>query len=216
MLPFHAAPFFSNPSAFSFENGGSEIRDPAATFQVESLAGPSFLSSSISAKTLMEATVETTTTAKAGKYLTFILGDEYYGIPVLKVREIIRLVPITLVPQMPEFIKGVVNLRGKIIPVVDLRLRFQLPNVQDTERTCIVVVQVAMAGRNHTAMGLIVDAVEEVINIAPGDIEETPDFGTKLDTEYLLGMAKVKGKVKALLDIDRVIAADALSHVTQS
>ncbi|HOW64689.1 MAG TPA: chemotaxis protein CheW [Candidatus Paceibacterota bacterium] len=164
----------------------------------------------------MEATVETTTTAKAGKYLTFILGDEYYGIPVLKVREIIRLVPITLVPQMPEFIKGVVNLRGKIIPVVDLRLRFQLPNVQDTERTCIVVVQVAMAGRNHTAMGLIVDAVEEVINIAPGDIEETPDFGTKLDTEYLLGMAKVKGKVKALLDIDRVIAADALSHVTQS
>ena len=162
-----------------------------------------------------ETVVENATKAKPGKYLTFVLGEEFYGIPVLKVREIIRLVPITLVPQMPSFVKGVINLRGKIIPVVDLRLRFELPDIKDTERTCIVVVQVAMGGNAKAAMGLIVDAVEEVTNITAGEIEDTPDFGTKLSTEYLMGMAKVKGKVKALLDIDCVIAADALAKLAQ-
>jgi purine-binding chemotaxis protein CheW len=161
-----------------------------------------------------ETNLEAGAKAKPGKYLTFILGEEYYGIPVLKVREIIRLVPITLVPKMPDYIKGVLNLRGKIIPVVDLRQRFGLAGIQDTERTCIVVVQVEMKDGLKTPMGLIVDAVEEVLSIAASEIEPTPDFGTKLDTDYLQGMAKVKGTVKALLDIDRVIAAEAGTSLT--
>jgi purine-binding chemotaxis protein CheW len=148
--------------------------------------------------------------ALAGKYLTFGLGDESYGLPVLKVREIIKLTPITAVPQMPDYVKGVINLRGKVIPVVDLRAKFGLAKAATTERTCIVVVQVEMADHSKTFMGLIVDGVEEVAHIATQDIEETPDFGATLNTDYILGMAKVKGAVKALLDIDRVVTADGL------
>jgi purine-binding chemotaxis protein CheW len=151
--------------------------------------------------------------ASAGKYLSFLLGRESYGIDVLKIREIIRMVDITAVPQMPEYIKGVINLRGKIIPVVDLRLRFGFVDSETTERTCIVVVQVRSTSGASIQMGLVVDAVEEVLNIAAGDIEETPDFGTKLDTEYLTGMAKVKGRVTALLDIDRVLGAAAITEL---
>lgn len=150
----------------------------------------------------------------AGKYLTFALGDESYGIPVLKVREIIRLVPITIVPQMPDYIKGVINLRGKIIPVVDLRSKFGMVSVKTTERTCIVVVQVN-AGKDKTLhMGVVVDAVEEVLNITAGDIEDIPEFSTLVDAEnvhgvaYILGMAKIKAGVKMLLDIDRVLTGE--------
>lgn len=161
----------------------------------------------------MPETIETTTLTKqahlSGKYLTFRLHGESYGISVLKVREIIKLVPITRVPQMPSHIKGVINLRGKIIPVVDLRLKFDLDASEDKEQTCIVVVQVILASRASLLMGLIVDAVEEVANIAAADIEETPDFGTTVDTAYILGMAKIKGAVKTLLDIDRVVAGEA-------
>jgi purine-binding chemotaxis protein CheW len=168
----------------------------------------------------MSASVAEPTTAAtralAGKYLTFQLGRESYGIAVLKVREIIRQQAATPVPQMPRYVKGVINLRGKIIPVVDLRVKFELSAVKDTDQTCIVVVQVSIPGRPAVQMGLIVDGVEEVINIAQGDIEETPDFGAKLDTEYILGMAKIKGVVKALLDIDRVVTADTLKQVTDS
>ena len=148
--------------------------------------------------------------ATAGKYLTFVLGKESYGIPVLKIREIIRMQHVTLVPQMPDYIRGVINLRGKIIPVVDLRAKFELAETEVTERTCIVVVQVASPGGISLSMGLVVDAVEEVINIGASDIEATPDFGATLDTEYILGMAKIKGAVKALLDIDRVVSVDAI------
>jgi purine-binding chemotaxis protein CheW len=153
--------------------------------------------------------------ALAGKYLTFVLGRESYGVAVLKIREIIRMQDITLVPQMPEFIKGVINLRGKIIPVVDLRIKFKLSKAETTERTCIVVVQVTLPSRNALAMGLVVDAVEEVINIGTADIEDTPDFGAKLDTEYILGMAKIKGAVKTLLDIDKVVAAETIENLKQ-
>ncbi len=146
----------------------------------------------------------------AGKYLTFKLQNESYGIAVLKIREIIQMQSITLVPQMPAFIKGVINLRGKIIPVIDLRIKFGLDQVADTERTCIIVVQVNLVGRPALQMGLIVDAVEEVTNLAAADIEGTPDFGAKLDTEYIMGMAKVKGVVKTLLDIDRIVGADTM------
>jgi len=143
----------------------------------------------------------------AGKYLTFGLGRESYGIGVLKIREIIRITNITAVPQMPGHVRGVINLRGKIIPVVDLRLRFGLEGAATNERTCIVVVQVDLPSGAKSQMGLIVDGVEEVIQIAPADIEETPEFGGAIDTAYIIGMAKVRGAVKALLDIDKVLVA---------
>jgi purine-binding chemotaxis protein CheW len=152
----------------------------------------------------------------AGKYLTFTLHRESYGIDVLKVREIIRLTDITAVPQMPAYVRGVINLRGKIIPVIDLRLRFGFSNVENTEQTCIVVVQVALPDGKSIQMGLIVDGVEEVLNIAGADIEETPDFGATIATDYILGMAKIKGAVKALLDIDCVLGASELQQVQSS
>ncbi|HLP78399.1 MAG TPA: chemotaxis protein CheW [Candidatus Paceibacterota bacterium] len=145
----------------------------------------------------------------AGKYLTFRLGNESYGFDVLKIREIIRMTEITAVPQMPAYVKGVINLRGKIIPVMDLRLRFGLAD-EKSEHTCIVVVQVKLPEGRTTQMGLVVDSVEEVVNIAAGDIEETPDFGTAITADYLLGMAKIKGVVKALLNIDRIVGSESI------
>ena len=158
----------------------------------------------------------TTMTALAGKYLTFALGGESYAIPVLKVREIIRLTSITAVPQMPDYIRGVINLRGKIIPVMDLRLRFGFAGAANTEQNCIVVVQVKNPAGQATAMGLVVDAVEEVAQLAASDIEETPDFGAQVDTGYILGMAKIKGVVKALLDIDRVIGGETAARMADT
>jgi purine-binding chemotaxis protein CheW len=152
-------------------------------------------------------TVETKSAATnlAGKYLTFILSQECYGIPVLKVREIIRLALITPVPQMPPYVKGVINLRGKIIPVIDLCAKFGLEHAASAENACIVVVQVNGPENRPIQLGLAVDGVEEVCQLAPGDIEETPEFGAALDTSCILGMAKVKGVVNTLLDIDRVV-----------
>jgi purine-binding chemotaxis protein CheW len=147
------------------------------------------------------------------KYLTFRLGAESYGVGVLRVREIIRMADVTPVPQMPSYIKGVINLRGKIIPIVDLRLKFSLPNVKDTDQTCIVVVQVKQASGVFNMMGLVVDAVEEVANIAATEVEQTPDFGANVQTDYIVGMAKVKGSVKTLLDMDKVIACETLARI---
>jgi len=151
------------------------------------------------------------TRSAAGKYLTFKLGDESYGIVVLKIREIIKLTAITVVPQMPAYVKGVINLRGKIIPVSDLRLKFGLAESAPTQHTCIIVVQVKLPEGKLSQMGLIVDAVEEVTNIAEADIEKTPDFGTSITTEAILGMAKIKNIVKTLLDIDRVFAGSEVA-----
>ena len=152
----------------------------------------------------------------AGKYLTFTLHRESYGIDVLKVREIIRLTTITAVPQMPDYVRGVINLRGKIIPVMDLRLKFGFPDAQSTEQTCIIVVSVKMPDGKATQMGLVVDGVEEVTNLAAAEIEETPDFGGEIATHYIIGMAKVKGTVKTLLDIDGVIGADTVKKLSAS
>jgi len=161
----------------------------------------------------MSTTAETTATAStaalAGKYLTLLLDNEAYGIAVLKVREIIRHQKITPVPQMPEYVKGVINLRGRVIPVVDLRVKFGL-QAEVTERTCIIVVQIQHPSGTSLQMGLVVDSVEEVANLTAADIEPTPEFGAKLDTSYLLGMAKIKGQAKTLLDIDKVVTADAI------
>jgi purine-binding chemotaxis protein CheW len=144
----------------------------------------------------------------AGRYLTFTLEPECYGIDVLKVREIIRLTTITPVPQMPPHMRGVINLRGKIIPVTDLRLRFGLDAVNTSKRACIIVVQVNLPDDRTTQVGLLVDGVEEVLNIPEADIEGAPDFGAEISTEYILGMAKTQASVKTLLDIDRIMGGN--------
>lgn len=141
---------------------------------------------------------------RVGKYLTFSMGNEEYGIGILKVKEIIGLMPVTPVPRTPNYVKGVINLRGKVIPVIDLRLRFDMPPADYTERTCIIVADVT-ADTGELQMGIVVDSVSEVLNIKPEEIEPTPSFGTRLETEYILGMAKLDDGVKILLDIDRVL-----------
>lgn len=155
--------------------------------------------------TVLPNSTEKSTAKFGGKYLTFQLGEESYAIPVLKVREIIRLTRIRGVPGLPGHFRGVINLRGRIIPVMDLRVRFGLCSGEASEQNCIVVAQVTTKKGTSLAMGLIVDAVEEVVNIGASDIEETPEFGCTAGTEYLLAMAKIKGVVKAMLDLDRVI-----------
>lgn len=161
---------------------------------------------------LMSTTVASNNTAGlAGKHLTFILGQEYYAVPVLKIREIIRLCTITPMPQMPDYIKGVLNMRGKIVPVADLRMKFNLPSQTNTELTCIVMMQISMPRKPPSLMGVIVDAVEEVIHIPATDIEPPPDIGTTVDENCILGVAKAKGTVKMLLDIDRVFVSTAPS-----
>lgn len=155
------------------------------------------------------------TSSLAGKYLTVVLENEAYGIGVLKVREIIRMQKITPVPQMPPFVKGVINLRGRVIPIVDLRVKFGL-KAEFAERTCIVVVQVKLPTEQTVQMGLIVDSVEEVVTLQASEIEPTPEFGTKVDTAYLLGMAKVKGSVKTLLDINRVVAPETVKAMSDA
>ena len=147
---------------------------------------------------------------KEGKYLTFTLANEEYGISILKIKEIIGMMPVTTVPQTPEFVKGVINLRGKVIPVIDLRLRFGMESVEYTERTCIIVVEIeGQAG--IIFMGIVVDSVSEVLNIKGEHIEDTPAFGTDLNTEYILGMAKIEGGVKILLDINRVLGHEEIA-----
>ena len=155
------------------------------------------------------------TSSLAGKYLTVVLDDEAYGLNVLKIREIIRLQKITPVPQLPEYAKGIINLRGRVIPIVDLRVKFGL-KAEFAERTCIVVVQVRPANAQPVQMGLIVDCVEEVVTLTDQEIEPTPEFGCKIDTSYLLGLAKVKGQIKTLLDIDKVVAPDAVQQIAQA
>jgi len=144
---------------------------------------------------------------KEGKYLTFSLAGEEYGIGILKVKEIIGMMPITTIPRTPGFVKGVINLRGKVIPVVDLRLKFGMEEMGYTERTCIIVVEIGCRG-GAVLVGTVVDAVSEVLNIKNADIEDTPTFGAKLDTDYIFGMAKTNGGVKILLDIDKVLGGD--------
>ena len=152
--------------------------------------------------------------AGEGRYLTFSLGDESYGLPVLNVREIIRLCHITPVPRMPAHVKGVINLRGTVIAVLDLRAKFQLTPKDYGERTCIIVVQVATPSGDSTLMGAVVDAVEEVVHI-----EATPDFGGAPETQYILGLATIQGGVKILLNIEKIFLEDgtlALPHIAKA
>jgi purine-binding chemotaxis protein CheW len=140
----------------------------------------------------------------AGKYLTFRLGNEEYGLEILKVREIIGLMCVTPVPRAPDDIRGVINLRGKIIPVIDLRRKFLMPTAEDTDRTCIIVVNVTAAGES-VDMGILVDSVSEVLDIAGSDIGPAPSFGSALDTDFILAMAKRGASVTILLAIEKVL-----------
>ena len=149
---------------------------------------------------------------KAGKYLTFRLGEEEFGLEILKVQEIIQLQAITRVPRTPEYVRGVINLRGKVIPVVDLRLKFGMDRVEDTERTCIVVVQIRHAD-GVVVMGTIIDEVREVLDIPEASIEDAPSFGSSIETEFILGMGKIGNGVKILLDIDKVLSASEIHAI---
>ncbi len=158
----------------------------------------------------MEALAEKKILDKDEKYLTFVLGNEEYGIEILRVREIIGLMDITTVPQTPGHMKGVINLRGKVIPVIDLRLKFSMQEEKHTKETCIIVVEV-----NNTSIGIIVDSVSEVSDIGSGEIEESPDFGQGIDTDFIMGLGKVNEKIIILLDIEGVLSSEDLGMINQ-
>jgi purine-binding chemotaxis protein CheW len=160
----------------------------------------------------MSSAVSRHDSERAGKYLTFRLAAEEYGLEILKVREIIGLMGITRVPRTPDFIRGVINLRGKVIPVLELRSKFGMDTKQDTEETCIIVVDIAM-NDDSVLMGLLVDAVSEVLDIKEKEIQDPPSFGGGVDTDFILGIGNVKGGVKILLDIDKVIVSSSLQDI---
>ena len=159
----------------------------------------------------MEAVVEKKEISDIeGKFLTFVLGEEIYGIEILKASEIIGLMDITTVPQTPDYMKGVINLRGKVIPVIDLRKKFSMQEGVHTQETCVIVVEV-----NSSSIGLIVDSVSEVSDITGEEIENAPSFGQGIDTSFIMGLGKVKDKIIILLDIDAVLSTEELEMVEE-
>jgi purine-binding chemotaxis protein CheW len=150
--------------------------------------------------------------SQAGKYLTFKLGPEEFGLEILKVQEIIKMMEITRVPRTPAFVRGVINLRGKVIPIVDLRLKFDMESRETTEKTCIIVVQVQRKD-NVVTMGIIVDEVSEVLDVAGEQIEPAPEFGGVVDTSFILGMGKVGDRVVTLMDVDKVLSGHEVEAV---
>jgi purine-binding chemotaxis protein CheW len=151
----------------------------------------------------------------AGKYLTFKLAEEEYGLEILKVQEIIQMQAVTKVPRTPDYMRGVINLRGKVIPVVDLRRKFGLDSVKDTEKTCIIVVQITHKD-GTVVMGIIIDEVKEVLDIKAENIEDTPSFGATVNTEFILGIGKIGTSVKMLLSIDKVLSFAEIDSLTKS
>lgn len=155
---------------------------------------------------------ESSNNMSAGKYLTFKLGPEDFGIGILKVQEIIGMLAVTRMPRTPAYVRGVVNLRGKVIPVLDLRLKFGMDTRQDTDRTCIIVVQL-QSGESTVTMGLIVDEVSEVLDVSAAQIEPPPSFGSSVDVSFIMGMGKVGQKVVQLLDADRILMRQELEAI---
>ena len=153
--------------------------------------------------------IEEPVRARGGKYLTLALGDERYGIRILKVREIIGMVEVSTLPRMPDFVRGVIDLRGKIIPVVDLRRVFDMPPTESTRETCIIVVDIL-----GIAMGIVVDRVVEVAEITEEQIENTPTFGTRISAEFMLGIAKTERGVTILLDIDKALTSQEIAQIS--
>ena len=161
----------------------------------------------------MEATLaQTECSALAGRHLTFNLGGEVYGLPILKVQEIISLMKVTKIPRTPTFVLGVVNLRGKVIPIVNMRLKFGLDTVHDTERTCIILVQIAYNSQTIT-IGILVDEVREVLNLPTEQISRTPPMGASVDTEFIMGMGRLEDTVVMLLDLDKAFSSEELSAI---
>jgi len=152
---------------------------------------------------------------RAGKYLTFKLAHEEYGLEILKVREIIGLMEITKVPQTPHYIRGVINLRGKVIPIIELRQKFGMETTEDTEQTCIIVVE-AISNQGSLMTGIVVDSVSEVLDIVEDQIEDAPAFGAGIDTDFISGIGKIKDEVKLLLDIDKVLDIGELSAIANT
>ena len=148
----------------------------------------------------------------AGKYLTFKLDAEEFGLEILKVQEIIKMMEVTKVPRTPEFVRGVINLRGKVIPIVDLRLKFGMEGKVNTDKTCVIVVQVRRRA-GTVVMGIIVDEVSEVLDVAGEQIEPAPEFGGAVDTSFILGMGKIGGRVVTLMDVDRVLSGEDVAAV---
>ena len=155
------------------------------------------------------------TRARAGKYLTFALGPEEFGLEILKVREIIGYMPITAVPQAPSYVKGVINLRGQVIPVVDLRAKFVMDKAETTSETCIIVVETTQ-GNGKCNTGIIVDRVRDVLDIHEENIEDSPHFGSQINTDCILGMGKIDNSVKILLDIDCVLGGASLTSLVDA
>ena len=153
--------------------------------------------------------------ALAGKYLTFFLDQETFGLEILKVQEIIGIQEITKIPRTPPYVKGVINLRGKVIPVVDLRLKFGLEEQAFSRKTCIIMVQVKR-GETYLIMGIIVDEVSEVIDIPGEQIEKTPALGSQVNSGFILGMAKIESSVKILLDIDMILSAEEMEVLARN
>lgn len=164
--------------------------------------------------TTSNAATTATGTRRGGKYLTFALGKEEYGLEILKVREIIGFMDITAVPRTPSYVRGVINLRGQVISVMDLRAKFQMESAKASEQTCIIVVEIKQGGRKLST-GIIVDRVSEVLDIAEANIEEPPSFGASVETDFILGMGKIGSSVKILLDIDKVISVEEIEAITQ-
>ena len=165
--------------------------------------------------TTLEPSAAAMAATRGGKYLTFALGKEEYGLEILKVREIIGWLEITALPRTPTYVKGVVNLRGQVIVVVDLRAKFEMEATPKTDQTCIIVVEITHAGRKLST-GIIVDRVSEVLEIPGDNIEEPPTFGTEVATDFILGMGKVGEAVKILLDIDKVMTGADLADIAAS
>ncbi len=164
----------------------------------------------------MAAEAGVTHVAQAGKFLSFVLGGEEYGLEILRVQEINGLMDITRVPRSPDYVKGVINLRGRVIPIINLRKKFNMPMVEDTERTCIIMVQVNYNDSQIT-MGIIVDEVSEVLNITDEQIEPSPNFGGGMkEADFITGMGKLDGKVVILLDVDSVLNGEELDLVSQA
>ena len=143
----------------------------------------------------------------AGKYLTFRLGKEEYGVPILKVQEIIGMMPVTFIPRTPEYVRGVINLRGKVIPVIDLRVRFGMPVQDDTEKTCVIVTQID-SGDNYIIMGCVVDEVHEVTDVSDKQLDDVPKVGASINTSFILAIAKIAERVIMLLNMDKVLSVD--------
>ncbi len=152
--------------------------------------------------------------SRAGKYLTFNLGPEEYGIEILKVVEIIGLMKITAVPRTPDYVRGIINLRGTIHPVIDLRTKFNMESIDDTQETCIIVLEIEKDGQSEQ-IGVVVDNVKEVQDIADQEIEDSPSLGHDVDTKFIKGMANVKDKVVILLNVEKIFSESDLKEVAQ-